>query len=59
MDEQTWKRIIAALRLTGYDGVLSLEHEDLLLSRQEGAERAAAFLHRLIPRQQPERLWWA
>lgn len=59
MDEQTWKRIIAALRLAGYDGVLSLEHEDLLLSRQEGAERAAAFLHRLIPRQQPERLWWA
>ncbi len=59
MDEQTWKRIVAALRLAGYDGVLSLEHEDLLLSRQEGAERAAAFLRRLIPKQQAERIWWA
>ena len=59
MTEQTWKQMIAALRLAGYDGTLSLEHEDLLLSRQEGAERAAAFLRRLIPQEQPEKLWWA
>ena len=29
-DEKVWKDIISALRLTGFDGILSIEHEDAM-----------------------------
>jgi len=32
-DTATWKRIVTALRLSGFDGVVSIEHEDALASR--------------------------
>ena len=39
-----WKDIISALRLAGYDDVLSIEHEDGLMSANEGLQKAIAFL---------------
>ncbi|MDE3106063.1 MAG: sugar phosphate isomerase/epimerase [Acidobacteriota bacterium] len=58
-DEQEWKRIVSALRLAGYDGVLSIEHEDALASTHEGLSSAVAMLSRVLLRQPPVEAWWA
>lgn len=57
-DEQTWREIVSALRVAGYDDVISIEHEDILLSRDEGLARAVEFLRRLVPREAPADAWW-
>ena len=54
-----WKEFVSTLRMCGYDGVLSIEHEDSLLSGEEGLTKAAAFLNDLVLREQPGALWWA
>ncbi|HTX41612.1 MAG TPA: sugar phosphate isomerase/epimerase [Acidobacteriaceae bacterium] len=54
-----WKDFVSTLRLFGYEGVLSIEHEDSLLSAEEGLTKAAAFLNDLVLRQQPGAAWWA
>jgi len=58
-DELEWKRIIAALRLAGYDGVISIEHEDALASLHEGLSTAIAMLERVILRDPPVEAWWS
>ena len=35
--EAHWKAVVSALRMVGYDGALSIEHEDSLTSSEEGA----------------------
>jgi sugar phosphate isomerase/epimerase len=42
----------------GYDNVLSIEHEDSLLSAEEGLTKAATFLNELVIREQPGAAWW-
>jgi len=54
-----WKEFASALRMFGYDYVLSIEHEDSLLSAEEGLTKAAAFLNDLVIREQPGPMWWA
>jgi sugar phosphate isomerase/epimerase len=56
--EQWWKEFISTLRMYGYDYVLSIEHEDSLMSADEGLAKAAAFLNGLIIREQPGAAWW-
>ncbi len=46
------------LRLAGYDGVLSIEHEDVLASVDEGLGRAVAMLQRCILTEPPAQPWW-
>ena len=41
---ETWKEMFSALRLCGYDGAISIEHEDSLMSPREGLEKAISFL---------------
>jgi len=53
-----WKEFISTLRMFGYDSVLSIEHEDSLLSAEEGLTKAAAFLNDLVIRDQPGTAWW-
>jgi sugar phosphate isomerase/epimerase len=53
-----WKEFVSTLRMYGYDGVLSIEHEDSLLSAEEGLTQAALFLNELIIREQPGAAWW-
>ena len=53
-----WKEFVSTLRMFGYDHVLSIEHEDGLLSADEGLTKAAAFLNDLVIRQQPGSAWW-
>jgi sugar phosphate isomerase/epimerase len=42
----------------GYDSVLSIEHEDSLLSPEEGLSKAASLLNRIVIREQPTAAWW-
>lgn len=53
-----WREFISTLRMYGYDGVLSIEHEDSLLSAEEGLTKAAAFLNSIVIREQPGAAWW-
>jgi sugar phosphate isomerase/epimerase len=53
-----WKEFISTLRMFGCDYVLSIEHEDSLLSPEEGLTKAADFLNGIIIREQPGAAWW-
>ncbi|MHB8280381.1 MAG: sugar phosphate isomerase/epimerase family protein [Candidatus Humimicrobiaceae bacterium] len=46
--DSNWRRIASALVESGYDYVLSYEHEDPIMSREEGAEKCIEFLKPLI-----------
>ena len=56
--ELEWKGIASALRLTGYDYVMSIEHEDALASIDEGLSSAVALLSRIILKDPPVDAWW-
>lgn len=56
---QEWSNIISALRTYGYDYVVSIEHEDPLMSIDEGFDRAVHNLQSLIIKEQPTSMWWA
>lgn len=56
--ELEWKAIVSALRLAGYDGVLSIEHEDALASVHEGLSSAIALLSRVLLQETPVAPWW-
>ena len=58
-DETEWKQIIIALKTIGYDGVISIEHEDALMSPKEGLGKAIEFLKRVIIKEQAGDSWWA
>jgi sugar phosphate isomerase/epimerase len=49
-DEAWWRRFCAALKASGYDGVLSIEHEDVALSPEEGVRRSVSLLQGAIAR---------
>jgi sugar phosphate isomerase/epimerase len=57
--EDVWRGMISNLQLVNYEGAISIEHEDGLMSQNEGFEKAAAFLNNLIIRQQPNEAFWA
>jgi len=57
--ELEWKRIVSALRLAGYDYVVSIEHEDALASLDEGLASAVKTLSRVLLRQPAMDAWWA
>src|SRR5438874_426358 len=52
------KRIVSALRLAGYDHVMSIEHEDALASVDEGLRAAVDMLSRVILTEPPVKAWW-
>lgn len=56
--EETWRRIVSALAGVGYDGVLSIEHEDCLMTREEGLAKAAELLGRVAIRENVQKKWW-
>ena len=43
-DEAWWRAFCYRLRMVGYDGWLAIEHEDIMLSRIEGARRSVDVL---------------
>jgi sugar phosphate isomerase/epimerase len=58
-DAWVWKGIVSALRLAGYDHVLSIEHEDSLMSSAEGLRKAVAFLKGVVISEAPGQAYWA
>jgi sugar phosphate isomerase/epimerase len=54
-----WGELLSTLRMFGYDSVVSIEHEDSLLSPGEGLNKAANFLNGIIIREPPATAWWA
>lgn len=54
-----WRAIVSQLRLVGYDWVISIEHEDSLMSANEGFEAAVATLKQAVIREEPGPMWWA
>ncbi len=46
--ELWWREFCYGLRLNGYDGWLSIEHEDVVLSRMEGIRRSVDLLKRTM-----------
>ncbi len=58
-DAAVWKGIVSALRLVGYDHVLSIEHEDSLMSGTEGLKKAVAFLRDIVIAEPAGEAYWA
>ena len=58
-DALVWKDIVSALRLAGYDHALSIEHEDSLMSPDEGLRKAIAFLRQVVIAQPGGKAYWA
>jgi sugar phosphate isomerase/epimerase len=42
--ETWWRQFCTALKQAGYDDVLSIEHEDMMLSPMEGMRKSVALL---------------
>lgn len=57
-DKLEWNRIISALRTVGYDGAISIEHEDGLMSTKEGLEKAVSFLKDVLIYENPGKAYW-
>jgi DNA-(apurinic or apyrimidinic site) lyase len=57
--EQHWKDVVSTLRMVGYEGALSIEHEDSLTSGREGLEKAVDVLDRAVFDTQPGDAYWA
>jgi sugar phosphate isomerase/epimerase len=55
---ETWKDITTALRLVGYDHVISIEHEDGLMSADEGLRKAVAVLQEANIAETPGEMYW-
>jgi sugar phosphate isomerase/epimerase len=58
-DNLFWKRFVSHLRMVGYDDVLSIEHEDGLLSPREGFVKAIDFLKTIILTEKRGQMTWA
>ncbi len=56
--EEWWREFVSPLRMFGYDYVLSIEHEDSLLSPEEGLTRAASFLQQIVIKEPAAAAWW-
>ena len=59
-DESFWRDFVSNLRLVGYDRVLSIEHEDSLMTIDEGLSKAVEVLNRvMIKEEKPCGMRWA
>jgi sugar phosphate isomerase/epimerase len=53
-----WSEFISTLRMFGYDYVLSVEHEDSLMSPEEGLSKAVKFLDSIVIKEPATAAWW-
>jgi len=54
-----WADLVSTLEMVGYNDVLSIEHEDSLMSIDEGLTKAAAFLNNIVIKEKLKEMWWA
>ena len=57
--KEVWNNIISMLKTVGYDGAISIEHEDGLMSPREGLEKAVSFLKDVLIYENAGEMWWA
>lgn len=58
-DYQVWKDMMSTLRMVGYDYVVSIEHEDSLMTPDEGLQKAITFLKEVMMFEDKGEMWWA
>jgi len=58
-DKLWWNSFVSMLRLAGYDGIISIEHEDPLMSANEGFKKAVSFLKEVLLYEPVGEMWWA
>lgn len=58
-DYKMWKEIFSTLRMIGYDGAISIEHEDSLMSVGEGLTKAIEFLKETMIFEPVGDIFWA
>ncbi|RDW15617.1 sugar phosphate isomerase/epimerase family protein [Oceanobacillus chungangensis] len=56
---QEWSNIVSALRTYGYDYVISIEHEDPIMSIDEGFKAAVRNLKAVNIEESLDNMWWA
>jgi sugar phosphate isomerase/epimerase len=54
-----WCNFVSALRMSGYDGTLSVEHEDSLMTSREGLEKGVRFLQSIVLNEPKGKVTWA
>ena len=57
--DEMWKAIASELRLAGYDYAISIEHEDSLMSGNEGLCKAIKFLQETLIFEDRGQMYWA
>ena len=58
--ESYWRDLVSNLRLCGYDRVLSIEHEDSVMTIDEGLRKAVEFLKPIVMTEdKPRTMSWA
>mgnify|MGYP001301396736 FL=1 len=58
-DSKDWADMVSALRLYNYDYVVSIEHEDGLMSIDEGFTKAVETLKPVMVKESIGEMWWA
>lgn len=58
-DMKWWNDFFSTLRMVGYDGAISIEHEDSLMSSWEGLTKAVTFLKQSVIFEKPTAMTWA
>ena len=56
---QVWKDMMSNLRMVGYDGCISIEHEDSLMTPAEGLDKAISMLKDVMMFEDKGPMWWA
>lgn len=57
--KEVWNNIISTLKAVGYDGAISIEHEDGLMSAKEGLKKAVTLLRSTLIYEKAGEMWWA
>lgn len=58
-DLKVWKDIVSALRMVGYDHAISLEHEDGMMSFDEGVKKGLSALKEVVTVESAGEMFWA
>lgn len=58
-NEKVWRDLISTLRAIGYNHVISIEHEDMLASVDEGLVKAISLLKEILFKEKVGEMWWA
>lgn len=58
-DLKVWKDIVSALRMIGYDHAISLEHEDGMMSFDEGVKKGLDALKEVVTVESAGEMFWA